>query len=148
MDINRLRSDKIYPNQILKITTNKSISDVAKNTSSGKSSSSANTKKVYHKVKRGEAISSIADRYGVSTSDIRNWNPGKVKGSKIYYGTRLVIYPNKSSSSSQPKYYSVRSGDTLSSIARKFGVSLNNLKSKNQNINPNRLKIGQKIRIQ
>jgi membrane-bound lytic murein transglycosylase D len=148
MDINRLRSDKIYPNQILKITTNKSISDVAKNTSSSKSSSSTNTKKVYHKVQRGEAISSIADRYGVSISDIRNWNPGKVKGSKIYYGTRLVIYPNKSSSSSQPKYYSVRSGDTLSSIARKFGVSLNNLKSKNQNINPNQLKIGQKIRIQ
>jgi len=149
MDINRLRSDKIYPNQILKITTSKSISDVATNTSSNKSSStSANTKKVYHKVQRGEAISSIADRYGVSISDIQSWNSGKVKGSKIFYGTRLVIYPSKSSSDSQTKYYSVRNGDTLSSIARKFGLSVNTLKSRNQSINPNQLKIGQKIRIQ
>jgi membrane-bound lytic murein transglycosylase D len=150
MDLNRLRSDKIYPNQILKITTSKSISDVATNTSSNTSpsSASANTKKVYHKVQRGEAISTIADRYGVSVSDIRNWNPSKVKGSKIFYGTRLVVYPGKSSSYAQTKYYNVRSGDTLSSIARKFGVSLNTLKNNNQNINPNKLKVGQKIRIQ
>lgn len=144
-DLNRLRSDRIYPGQRLKITTNKSLSDIAKKTSS---SSSTQKKKVYHKVRRGEAISTIADRYGVRVSDIRNWNPGKVKGNRIYYGSRLVIYPGKSSSSYSTKYYRVRSGDTLTSIARKFGISLNTLKNRNQNINPNRLKIGQKIRIQ
>ena len=144
-DLNRLRSDRIYPGQRLKITTNRSLSDIAKKTSS---STSTQKKKVYHKVRRGEAISTIADRYGVRVSNIRNWNPGKVKGNRIYYGSRLVIYPGKSSSSYSTKYYRVRSGDTLTSIARKFGISLNTLKNRNQNINPNRLKIGQKIRIQ
>ena len=145
-DLNRLRGDRIFLGQTLKIKTSKSLSDVASKTKS--SSNKSNRKKIYHKVRRGEAISTIADKYGVSTSDIRRWNPSKVKGSKIFYGTRLVIHPGKSSRSSAPKYYRVAHGDTLTSIARKFGISLNTLKNRNQSINPNRLKVGQKIRIQ
>lgn len=45
------------------------------------------------------------------------------------------------------KTYKVRSGDTLERIARLFGVSLSKLKRANDNVNPRRLQIGQKIYI-
>ena len=45
------------------------------------------------------------------------------------------------------KTYKVRSGDTLERIARLFGVSLSQLKRANDNVNPRRLQIGQKIYI-
>lgn len=55
---------------------------------------------------------------------------------------------NASSNSSETKkYYSVRSGDSLWKIANKNGTTVARLTKLNPNINPNRLKIGQKIRI-
>ncbi|MBT4761772.1 MAG: transglycosylase SLT domain-containing protein [Bdellovibrionaceae bacterium] len=47
----------------------------------------------------------------------------------------------------QGKSYKVSNGDTLSSIAYNFGVSLRRLRSANANLNPRRLRIGQKIFI-
>jgi len=43
--------------------------------------------------------------------------------------------------------HTVKSGDTLSSIAKKYGVSLNSLVKANKNIKPDKLRIGQVIRI-
>jgi membrane-bound lytic murein transglycosylase D len=123
-----------------------------------KNYTSKSKKKIRHKVRRGENISGIAARYGVTESDIKKWNRGKVKGNTIYAGSRLTIYPNKSSKGSSksrskkvkkaPKYYKVRWGDTLQKIARKFGVSVKTLKRKNKNLSNKNLKAGQRIRIQ
>ncbi len=119
---------------------------------------SKSKKKIRHKVRRGENISGIAARYGVTESDIKKWNRGKIKGNTIYAGSRLTIYPQKSSKGSSksrskkvkkaPKYYKVRWGDTLQKIARKFGVSVKTLKRKNKNLSNKNLKAGQRIRIQ
>lgn len=54
---------------------------------------------------------------------------------------------SSSSSSGNKKYYSVRSGDSLWKIANKNGTTVATLTKLNPTINPNRLKIGQKIRI-
>ncbi|HNQ12612.1 MAG TPA: LysM peptidoglycan-binding domain-containing protein, partial [Bacteroidia bacterium] len=48
------------------------------------------TVKKYHKVRNGESLYKIADRYNVYTSDIKRWN--KLSSSKILSGQRLVIY--------------------------------------------------------
>ena len=45
------------------------------------------------------------------------------------------------------KYYTVRSGDTLGAIAKRQGKSLSTLQKLNPGINPNKLSIGQKIRV-
>ena len=45
------------------------------------------------------------------------------------------------------RYYSVRSGDTLSTIAKKHGKSLRTIQQLNPGVNSNRLRIGQKIRV-
>jgi LysM repeat protein len=45
------------------------------------------------------------------------------------------------------KYYSVRSGDSLSSIAAKTGVSLGTIESLNPNVDPNALQTGQRLKL-
>ena len=91
---------------------------------------SAEPSKIIHRVKRGETLSHIALRYGVSVRNIQRWNG---IGTRIREGQRLAIYTNgsgpssKSSSSSGGKVstsvsngyvmYTVRSGDNLWNIA-------------------------------
>lgn len=121
---------------------------------------SAEPSKIIHRVKRGETLSHIALRYGVSVKNIQRWNG---IGTRIREGQRLAIYtkgngPATSSSSSSGKVntsvsngyvmYTVRSGDNLWNIAKKFsGVSVNDLQrlnglSKNSKIYP-----GKKLKI-
>ena len=45
------------------------------------------------------------------------------------------------------QFHTVRSGETLSHIASKYGKSLSTLRKLNPKINPDRLSIGQKIRV-
>lgn len=62
---------------------------------------------------------------------------------------------NKDSNQTKPvkktkttKKHTVRHGDTLSSIAKRYGVSINSIVKANRNIKPDKLRIGQVIRIQ
>lgn len=50
-------------------------------------------------------------------------------------------------SSSSAKYYTVKSGDTLSGIAAKYGTTYQNLAKKNGIKDPNKIYVGQKIRV-
>lgn len=107
---------------------------------------------IKHKVRRGENLTTIANRYDVSSTDLKNWNADKVRGNTVYAGTTLTIYndADKGSSTQQqesPTYYTVKRGETLGSIARKFGVSLSTVKKLNPGIRANRIRIGQKIRV-
>lgn len=48
-----------------------------------------NGRVTYHTVKRGQTLSTIASRYGVSVNKLKKWN--NIKGSKIQSGKRLKI---------------------------------------------------------
>ncbi|MCF8463688.1 MAG: LysM peptidoglycan-binding domain-containing protein [Flavobacteriales bacterium] len=111
-----------------------------------------------HRVKSGETLSGIAARYRVSVSDLRTWN--KIRGSVINVGQNLVVYaqtaaPSSSTSSSsiseKPKgeavYYVVKAGDTLWDIAKKNGMSVDQLKELNNITGSYQLKIGDKLKI-
>ena len=58
-------------------------------TTSSSSSSRSHGKTVYHKVKRGENLGSIARRYNVTISQIKKWN--HLKGARINAGQKLII---------------------------------------------------------
>ncbi|EAE4787423.1 TPA: LysM peptidoglycan-binding domain-containing protein [Listeria monocytogenes] len=52
-----------------------------------------------------------------------------------------------SSSSSKKEYYTVKSGDNLTAIAKKYKMSVSKLQSLNNIKNPNLIKVGQKLRV-
>ena len=89
----------------------------------------------FHKVKRGETLSDIADRYGVDVQDLKNWNHLHHKPA---VGQRLKLNGDKEDVEASPKTehnyitYKVKRGDTLSVIAAKFdGASVDHIKSLN-----------------
>ena len=80
-------------------------------------------------VKSGDVLGGIAQKYGVSVRSLRSWNNLK-KGQYIHPGDKLIV---RTSQPREPEkmVYVVKSGDVLSDIARKHGVSVKNLRSWN-----------------
>ncbi len=79
-----------------------------------------------HIVRRGETLSGIAETYGSSIAALRSHN-GLRSANRIYVGQRLKI-----SSKGSRKTHVVRSGETLHSIARRYGTTVRALKSANK----------------
>jgi membrane-bound lytic murein transglycosylase D len=147
---NNLKSNMIYVGQKLKIYSStppsKTSSVTSTNTTNQSSSSSAKTQNIVHVVKSGETLSGIASKYGVSVDNIKNWN--NLSSDKITIGQKLIINPTEqtSSESTTQQIHVVKSGETLSSIANKYGVSVDNIKNWN-NLSSDKITIGQKLII-
>lgn len=110
---------------------------------------------VRYRVRSGDYLGKIANKYGVRVSQLKKWN--NLRSNSLRIGQRLTIYPRKpvtnSPSSSKPKTvavngrktYTVRQGDSLWKIANKFpGVSVANIKVWND-ISSTKLKPGMKL---
>lgn len=108
-----------------------------------------------HHVKKGETLGSIARKYHVSVSNLKKWNG--LRSDVIRVGQRITIYtsggPMASSSSnskavgsSSPKYYVVKAGDTLVSIAKKYNTTVSKIKQWN-NLKSDKIQIKQKLRV-
>ena len=85
-------------------------------------------------MKKGDNLSTVAQKYGVSVSDIIKANNIK-NPNKVNVGTKLVIPP-------KTKKYTVQKGDTLTGIAKKFGTTVAALKSANNIKDTDKLYIG------
>ena len=115
-----------------------------------------------HIIDRGETLGSIARKYDVSISDIKDWN--KIEDNNIQLGAKLVVgkkyvvlTDTKNTQTKKEniavndrdevKLYYVKKGDSLFSIAKKYpGVSISDLKKWN-GIKSERLKAGMKLKI-
>lgn len=95
-------------------------------------------------VKKGDTLSSIASRYGTTYQELARIN-GISNPNKIYPGQVLKI--SGRSSAPATEYYIVKSGDTLSAIAKKYGTTVNQLASWNNIANVNKIYVGQKLRV-
>lgn len=104
----------------------------------------------YYNVTEGDNLSEIAETYGVSTSDLREWND--IEGDKIIIGQKLKIYSNKKVTDKKDKnsknnsFHIVEEGEYLSGIAKDYDVSVNDLKEWN-NLDDDVIKVGQKLII-
>ncbi|MCZ6705007.1 MAG: LysM peptidoglycan-binding domain-containing protein, partial [Bacteroidetes bacterium] len=96
-------------------------------------------------VRRGDTLGKIADRFKVSVSQLQSWN--NLRGTRIISGARLSIYTDpRSVPTSGQITYVVKSGDTLSKIATRYGVTVANLRRWN-GINGSRIRIGRRLNI-
>ena len=112
---------------------------------------------IYHKVKSGETMGTIATKYGVTVEQIMEWNA--LRTTNIYVGQRLQLKSGPGGVSQQndvpkveppkpvKKYYSVKSGDTFSKVASRHGLTQAQLTKLNPGININRLTVGQRLRV-
>jgi uncharacterized protein YcbK (DUF882 family) len=89
-----------------------------------------------HQVGRGQTLSGIADRYGVSVSSLAAAN-GLARDSSLREGQLLVV-------PARGVLY-VSSGDTLASIARRHDVSISELTRTNRLSADGALRIGQRL---
>ncbi|QSQ21607.1 LysM peptidoglycan-binding domain-containing protein [Pyxidicoccus parkwayensis] len=103
-------------------------------------------------VKSGDTLSGIAGRYGTSVSALQQAN-GIKNPNLIYAGQKLTIpgsggaAPTKPSGGGGGGSYTVKSGDTLSGIAGRYGTSVSALQQANGIKNPNLIYVGQKLTI-
>ncbi|RLJ71437.1 murein DD-endopeptidase MepM/ murein hydrolase activator NlpD [Hydrogenivirga caldilitoris] len=107
--------------------------------------------RLYHKVKPGESLWSVADRYNMYIEDILRANPKLDKKKFLRVGQRLCIpykgrSPQKKSSPTNYTIYVVKRGDSLKEIAQKFGVNWRDIKAANR-LRSNTIFVGQKLKI-
>jgi membrane-bound lytic murein transglycosylase D len=99
-----------------------------------------------HIVGKGDTLSSIARRYNVSQDGLRRAN--NLDSALIRVGQRLDIPRGGSSPSSRSyRQHQVARGQTLSSIARRYDVSITDLRSANGLGSSNLIKVGQTLRV-
>ena len=104
-----------------------------------------------HQVKPGETLWGVARKYGVTVPALAAAN-GMTTKSQLVAGTRLQVpgagaasAPASPAAESSRMTYQVRRGDTLTQIAQRFNVSVEQLKAWNQIRQASSLKAGQKI---
>lgn len=105
---------------------------------------------VFHKVKRGEYLGSIARKYGTNISRIIKWNKLKANGilpagTVIKVGIKKTTRPNRLSKRRKAVYYKVRRGDSLSRIAKKYRTRVSSLRKWNRYSNQSKLIAGKTI---
>ncbi|CAM1361821.1 lytic transglycosylase domain-containing protein [Tenacibaculum xiamenense] len=118
--------------------------------------------RIVYRVKSGDYLGKIANKFGVRVRDIKRWNGMRTHNLKI--GQRLSIYPKrmaipKSVSNKKPRkkkplptgkheIYTVEEGDSLWSISKKFSpVSIEQLREWNDFWGKKSLKPGMKLKI-
>lgn len=142
-----------------KVVTNKNNNGDNSSYNSG-SSSVSNTG--YYTVQSGDTLSGIANRFSTTVNHLASLNDIS-NPNRIYVGQRLLVRQQTSSqtntnntntssnttntSSSATGTYTVQSGDTLSGIANKFGTNYESLANLNNISNPNRIYVGQVLKL-
>jgi membrane-bound lytic murein transglycosylase D len=123
-------------------------------------------KRIRYRVKNGDYLGKIADKFGVRVSSVKRWN--SLKSSRLKIGQRLSIYPKKipfsvgkksskkkekivsKVSTKTGKYdtYTVKDGDSLWKISKKYkNVSIEEIKKWNNIWSAKTLKPGTKLKI-
>ena len=85
--LNNLKSDMIHVGQVLIV---KKSSGGGETSTTQVTSSGGQSRTIYHTIKKGETLGSIANHYKVKVSDIKKWN--NLTSDKIIAGKKLVIH--------------------------------------------------------
>ncbi len=143
--INAIKNNIVKPNQYLLIPKNNSSETILKDhpPKIDEIDNSTNSKfhRVVHIVQPDDSYDSIAALYRVNPSEIRYWN-SLPSARTIKSGTQLVIWKRIGLPSGK---YIIKSGDTLSVIAKRYQTSVKSLLFLNPQLKPKALKPGKQI---
>lgn len=131
--LNNLTSDNLTIGQALRVPSSET------GTTTGGTPTTSNT----YTVKSGDSLWKIANQYNVTVNAIKTLNG--LTSDSLTIGQQLLI-PTTTGNANTNKTYTVKSGDSLWSIANKYGTNVNTLKSLN-NLTSNMLQIGQTLRL-
>jgi LysM repeat protein len=107
------------------------------------------TTPITYVVQRGDTLYSIARRYGTTVQTIATQNH-IVNPARIFVGQRLVIYGSSTPAPQPPpsgQVHVVQRGETLYSIARRYGTTVWAIAMTNHLYNPNVIYAGQRLII-
>jgi LysM repeat protein len=110
-------------------------------------------------VVKGDSFAKIAKKFGVSVKAIREMNPG-IEPTKLKVGQKLMVPASSGGAvapaaasalsstglSTSEETYTVKSGDTLTKIAKTHGTTVKAIESEN-NLSTTKIKVGQKLKI-
>lgn len=125
---------------------------------------------IIHTVQQGQTLFAISRQYGVTIAEIQSWN--NLEGTQLNEGQELTIFQvqqadeagrenlQEQAQDSTPResivrgrdgergttYYTVRSGDTLTKIAREHDMTVNQLRDLN-NLQSDMISIGQRLTV-
>ncbi len=111
---------------------------------------------IVHTVEPQETLFSISKRYGVSIAALKRWN--NLENNALKIGQELTVFPGDTTAanaripmsenepSRQNTYYTVKSGDNLTSIAREHNMNLEELKALND-LTSNTIRVGQRLTV-
>lgn len=151
---NGLKSNNIVPGKSLKIMTEERVAVMPKKPieiQPSKAVVATDTIKVkesktigkasFHVVEKGESLFSIAQKYEVTTEELKEWN--NLEKETIQLGSKLMV---SALEKEKTENHIVQAGDNLSSIAKKYGVTIDELKDWNE-LQDNNIKLGSTIKI-
>ncbi|KTD19492.1 membrane bound lytic murein transglycosylase D [Legionella israelensis] len=144
--INSLKSNRLKLNQFLLIPGNTySAALLTKNSEKIQQvdpSANESFRRVIHIVQLKDSFSSLEKKYGVTAAQIRFWNH-LPSTNNLAKGTQLIIWKHIKSSG----HYTIKSGDTLSVIAKRYNTSVKTLLHLNPGIREKYLRPRQKIKL-
>lgn len=156
--MNNLKSDALFYNQTIKISS-KASTDTKKKSSNPPTNKDGQT----YTVVKGDYLSKIAKKYSITLEELKDWN--NLKSDTIYVGQTLVVSKSSATPPKEEKKektetntppsqeapltngeYVVKNGDNLSKIAAQFNMTVEQLKSINQ-LTSDLIFVGQKLKV-
>mgnify|MGYP001432913291 CR=1 FL=1 len=141
LDLNRIISDKP-----LSFFTGGTKPDKKPEKKPFVQSGKSDDKTIVYTVKAGDTLSEIAAKYGITVSKLAQIN-GIKDPDLIRVGQKLKLTDSAPKKDTDSEIYTVKKGDTLSHIAKRYGTTVSKLAKLNGIKNPDKIYVGQKIKL-
>jgi membrane-bound lytic murein transglycosylase D len=158
--MNQLSGDRIRVGATMLVPTGSASPQYAGTPARRKVSPAASAPKTTYRVRRGDTLWNISQKFDVSLSELRAWN-GLSRRDGIQAGQRLVLQPkpessarvrtvdltNEPASAIRPKRltYRVKRGDTLWGLSKNFNVPISDIRKWNGLGRKGSIRTGQRL---
>ncbi len=103
----------------------------------------------FHTIEQGETLNSIAIMYGMSAASIKKLNPDAEKGIKVGFSLKIpqTVQVAEETGKENYKFHTIAPRETLSSLAKQYGMKIQDITDVNPGLTAENFQIGKVIRI-